>query len=588
MKRFISISTLVLTAAAIGTLSLIAQQKDFNPGMFGSIPDQKEPDLTAVVSIDETQSQTINAAEYTSTNEDENVLLIKNKATADFTKSTFTKKSGDSSNMDQSNFYGLNAAVICKGNAELKLKKAEIFSDAEGANAVFCTGSSSRIYIDGIKINTLKNSSRGLDATYGGYINAENVDVTTKGAHCAAFATDRGEGTVIVKKGKASTAGDGSPIIYSTGNIQVSSLTGSATGAQIACIEGKNSIYINDSKLSGSGPDGIMLYQSMSGDANQGTSVLNVAGSTLTSDTKGPFFYITNTQAQINISKTKINYNSGILIQCSGNNSERGWGQRGANGGTLRFNSTNQTLTGNITVDSISSIDLHFGDKTIFTGSINTANEGKAKLYLSANSKLTLTANCYFDSFVAGDLNFKNIKSNGYTIYYNINNTDNNYLDNKTYMLDDGGVLKPLEMTFANTVSYTDEKKCEAQNKGPEGQMDFTSYTGTITASGSDSNAKYYLVTEDGNKYELCVMDFKKPDDKNDGKEKGKNPPSGQPPAMPPDSSKEGPHGNGGPDQNHQPPKMITIEDIVSYAGKTVTVTGILKDGKLTVIEIKQ
>ena len=35
-----------------------------------------------------------------------------------------------------------------------------------------------------------------LDATYGGYIEADNVKITTLGGSCATLATDRGEGTI--------------------------------------------------------------------------------------------------------------------------------------------------------------------------------------------------------------------------------------------------------------------------------------------------------------------------------------------------------------------------------------------------------
>ena len=63
---------------------------------------------------------------------------------------------------------------------------------------MFSTGTDSKIYISDSNITTTgTGSSRGLDATYGGYIEAENVKITTQGGSCATLATDRGEGTVI-------------------------------------------------------------------------------------------------------------------------------------------------------------------------------------------------------------------------------------------------------------------------------------------------------------------------------------------------------------------------------------------------------
>ena len=76
-----------------------------------------------------------------------------------------------------------------------------------------------------------------------------------------------------------STAGSGSPVIYSTGDITLENSTGKATGAQMVVIEGKNTATVTNSTLECSGKGnrnnvdncGIMIYQSMSGDAGEGT-----------------------------------------------------------------------------------------------------------------------------------------------------------------------------------------------------------------------------------------------------------------------------------------------------------------------------
>jgi hypothetical protein len=109
-----------------------------------------------------------------------------------------------------------------------------------------------------VKITTHSDKSRGLDATYKGIINAENVIINTDGQSCAALATDRGEGEVHVKNSEINTgvskdSGRGSPLIYSTGNITVDNTKGTAYVSQIACIEGKNSIEVTNSDLTGYG-----------------------------------------------------------------------------------------------------------------------------------------------------------------------------------------------------------------------------------------------------------------------------------------------------------------------------------------------
>ena len=144
--------------------------------------------------------------------------------------------------------------------------------------------------IKNVKITTHSDKSRGLDATYNGKITATNVIINTDGQSCAALATDRGEGQVHVSNSEINTgvsrdSGRGSPLIYSTGNITLDNSKGTAYVSQIACIEGKNSIELSNSDLTGyaegnrkDGDEyvdlgGVFIYQSMSGDADVGTSL---------------------------------------------------------------------------------------------------------------------------------------------------------------------------------------------------------------------------------------------------------------------------------------------------------------------------
>ena len=118
----------------------------------------------------------------------------------------------------------LTAAKVVDGT-QATLSDLTLTSDADGANAVFATGSKSKVTAKNLRIHTKNNSSRGLDATYGGTIEAEDVDITTEGEHCAALATDRGEGTVTVQDGTFATSGQGSPNVYSTGKYSLQGTT---------------------------------------------------------------------------------------------------------------------------------------------------------------------------------------------------------------------------------------------------------------------------------------------------------------------------------------------------------------------------
>ena len=400
------------------------------------------------------QSISLANQNYATSSSDTSVVTVTNSGTLSLDNSIIEKSGGDTSNTESSDFSGLNAAVLVNSASSLYLTNAEITTNAKGANAVFVTGSSSSAYVENVTITTSKSSSRGLDATYTGTIIAHNVTINTSGEHCAATATDRGEGTLYVYDSVLNTNGYGSPCIYSTGNINVYDSTGTATASSVAVIEGKNSITIDGCDFTtysyGRTSHGIdccavMIYQSMSGDASVGTGSFTSTDSTLTVSpsssvySTAPFFFITNTDAEIYLGNTVLNYGSGILINVSGNTGE--WGTSGSNGGDLTFTAVNQALSGSIYVDAISTASLSLSSTTL-TSAINSANTAKSvSLSLSSDSTWSLTGNSYLTTFSDADTSLSNIQSNGYNIYYK--SSSNSWLNGATITLNGGGKLIP-------------------------------------------------------------------------------------------------------------------------------------------------
>lgn len=268
--------------------------------------------------------------------------------------------------------------------------------------------------------------------------------IKTLGAHCAPVATDRGGGTIVVSSSKLFASGDGSPCIYSTGDITAESCSGKATGSQIAVVEGKNSITLKDCTLIGAGKNGVMLYQSTSGDAAVGTAVFTSEDSTLKTTSSGPMFYITNTDAVIKLKNTKLIFSSGELLNAAGNNTNN-WGKVGSNGGNVTLNAESQTLKGNVTCDNISTVSMSLASSTVFTGAVDSGNTGDVTITLDKTSKWNVTADSYVTAIVDADSTFSNIVSNGHTIYYSTSDSRNSSLNGKTVTLSDGGKLVPVK-----------------------------------------------------------------------------------------------------------------------------------------------
>lgn len=396
-------------------------------------------EFTAAQRITGKQALLVNQ-DITATEADENAVLAEQGANVTLQKVRLSK-TGDTTSDDGSNFNGQNA-VLLVSNSTAAVTDASISSAAEGANAVFATGEKADVTVKNLTINTKGNSSRGLDATYGGTIHGENVNITTAGAHSASLATDRGEGNVYATGSTLSTSGEGSPVIYSTGNIVVTKSSGIAKGSEIACVEGKNSIFVEDSTLAGFKRHGVMLYQSFSGDAGTGTASFTAKNSTLHNYSDGAMFYVTNTKAVASLTNTVIESpNNKNLIEVT---SDR-WGTEGSNGGDFEFTAAKQSLKGDVVANNISTVSVSLTNGSNWSGAMNPKHTAKvAALSLDASPVWNVTGDSYVSALTDEDSTLGNIRSNGHTIYYDKSNKANAWLKGQTVKLTDGGKVKPL------------------------------------------------------------------------------------------------------------------------------------------------
>lgn len=362
---------------------------------------------------------------YTSTGDDENALRV-DGATVSLDGVTIEKTGGESSNTENGDFYGQNAGLLALNGATVSIDNATVNTSAVNGNGVFSYGEGTTVNISNSTIRTTERNSGGIQTTGGGTMNATNLDVQTEGNSAAAIRSDRGGGNVNVTGGSYVTNGTGSPAIYSTANIVVSDATLNANNSEAVVVEGKNSVSLTNcnltGKMAGTYEDGeenihcVMIYQSMSGDAALGDATFTMNGGSLTSK-NGDLFYVTNTSCDITLSDVALTLANENLLTVAGNNSSRGWGTEGSNGGNVNFTAESQTMEGNITCDSISTLNMTMKNATNFKGTINTTGDaGTVAVSIDADSTWTLTGDSYVTSF---DGDFSNVNSNGYHLYVN-------------------------------------------------------------------------------------------------------------------------------------------------------------------------
>jgi len=444
---------------------------------------------------------------YTATKADENAALVEKAGTLKLTKSTL-EKSGDDTNGDNCNFYGLNSIFLAVNEkSKAYISDSKLNATSEGSNAIFATDKAT-IYANNDKIATTAGNSRGLDATYDGTIIANLMSISTKGDHSASIATDRGGGNISVTNSKLATQGSGSPLLYSTGDIQVDNVTGTSTGSQIAGMEGLNTILIYNSTLTSqntqktaSDPmaDGIIIYQSTSGDAESTTgesAKFQASDSTLKSAIQsGSMFYFTNTSANVVLSNTTLDFDStkANLLEVQGNDANN-WGTAGSNGATVGFTGIGETLKGNIDVDTISSLKLFLLKSTTYTGatsiSENAVNTSKTATPLTVNvdssSKWIVTGNSTVTNLNA-ESGASIVDADGKTVSIVANGTK--------VVTGDSSYTITVTGTYSNTVT-TDENNALSTDYIDRTGFDSYYSTSTSFSTSGTSTSKASSVTE--------------------------------------------------------------------------------------------
>ena len=335
---------------------------------------------------------------------------------------TAVTKTGDSESGDEADFYGDNAAVFATNGGTLNLSEMVIETNGTHANGVFSYGEGTTVNVSESYIATSGNCSGGLMTTGGGIMNAENLTIETSGNSSAAIRSDRGGGTVNVTGGSYTTSGTGSPAIYSTADITVSNAELTSTASQGVVVEGKNSVTLNNVTLNADNNtknsdksdtyQAVMIYQSMSGDAAEGTAAFTMNGGTLT-NAKGDIFFVNNTATTIDLNNAVIlnNDEEGVFLRAAA----AGWGSEGSNGGHVNLTAADQEINGDMIVDEVSELNLYLKENSAFTGAINSdGTAGGVYVEIEEGSKWVLTGDSYITSLTCSA---DAIDLNGWTLH---------------------------------------------------------------------------------------------------------------------------------------------------------------------------
>ncbi len=408
--------TVAVTYDEDGNVTSIEIQSESGGQMGGS--SSSSSDITYTAYVEYTEDTEVDGETITSTGTDENAILVQSDAEVSLSNMVLARESDDSTGGDNSSFYGVGATVLAT-DGTIYLTDSEITSDAAGGAGVFAYGDGV-VYVSDTTITTQQDTSGGIHVAGGGTLYAWDLTVETNGQSSAAIRSDRGSGTMVVDGGTYTSNGTGSPAIYSTADITVNEATLTATGSEAICIEGLNSIRLYDCDLTGNMADdeeqnditwNVILYQSQSGDSEDGNSTFEMVGGSLTAE-NGGMFYTTNTESTITLENVDITYaeDSEFFLQCTGNTNERGWGSVGSNGADCLFTAINQEMEGSVIWDSVSTLDFYMTEGSTLTGDIvddetyaGDGGDGTCSVYIDESSTWVVT----------GDSELTNLYSEG-------------------------------------------------------------------------------------------------------------------------------------------------------------------------------
>ena len=363
---------------------------------------------------------------YSSTLADETTVSVTNAGTFNLSSSTVTK-SGNTSSTDNSSWYGQNSAVLATSASSIVLSSVTINTSGLGANGLFAYGTSSNIQSASGVITTTADYSSGAAASTNGIVGLNNTNITTSGQHSAALSSNLSGGVITTTGGTFSTSGLNSPVIRSVGTVSSTGATMTASASEGAVIDGKNTISLGTTSLTGA-THGIRVMKTATGTVAS-TATIGLSGGSITAH-GGDGIYVDGTNSETLVAT----FQNGVTITASTGNI-----MNVVNSGVAACNTSGVNLVGNFVAEALSTLDLSMTTSSTFNGTLTNVGltlDGTCTWTVAANSTTTVLVGA-----IISGTTITNITGNGHTVYYSKALSSNSYLGGLSYTLVGGGTL---------------------------------------------------------------------------------------------------------------------------------------------------
>lgn len=330
-----------------------------------------------------------------STQPNHSVICNQNGGTVTLDQNTLVK-SGDSINTD-----GTNSIVYTTGSSFTKIDQSDLQSTSKGSSGIVAN-EKAMVYANDSTIMTSNDSSNGLEAVSSGQIIANQMDITTQGNQSAAVNVKQNDGSISLTNSILSTDGNDAPLLHANGTIEADNVSGNASHSKIAEVEGGHHLSIYNSQLSSTNnhllqneliKNGIRI-QCVQDSSTKEKARIDVCNSILsTMIDEGSMFYVDGQDTNIVLNKSLLSFDCDHVDLLHVSN------------GNVKLTGSEETMVGNITVESHAKVDMYLLDGSSYTGSTSCEEQGTLNMNISSDSSWIVSSDC--------KVNCLNIESGG-------------------------------------------------------------------------------------------------------------------------------------------------------------------------------
>lgn len=352
----------------------------------------------------------ISGGTFRAVKRDESVFRAANGASVTL-RNILAEKEGDTTDHSEGSFTGLNAAVLAEGGSFL-IEDSEIVSRAIGGNNVFAHGTGSRVILKNVLLDAYgAASNRCIYVSFGGEVEAEGCEMTSRGSISSTVATDTGGGTIRLKNCLVKTLGGHCASLYSTGRIEAEHCLCVAPETEGLIIVGDNSMALTDTVvLSGQG-QGVKFSGGMEKDPGRFTmtgGALTVCEGAVVS---------AQGAAEVTLHGVAVSNPDGQAVL--GTEPMRMPGmpeQEPGEPNRILVRLEEQTLTGTIQGDASHEILVEVCGGSVLTACTPPENAARVSVRLSADSVLQLSGPTCLAALENEDPTGSNVETNGYPL----------------------------------------------------------------------------------------------------------------------------------------------------------------------------